>query len=276
MPVFVLPFPTVDPVLVSFGPVAIRWYALAYIAGILIGWWYLRRVVVADRLWAGLPRPEPIELDDFVVWATLGIVLGGRIGYVVFYNPLFYLANPIEIPMLWNGGMAFHGGLAGLMAATWAFTRRRTFSLLTMLDLCAAAAPVGLLFGRIANFIKPELWGRPTDVAWAMVFPGGGPLPRHPSQLYEAGLEGAVLFTILAAMIWRGGALRRPGTVAGVFGVGYGLARIFVEFFREPDPQLGYLFGTNFVTMGQMLSLPLVAAGLALITWSARRRPQTA
>ena len=270
MPLYAIPFPDINPVLISVGPLAIRWYALAYIAGILIGWWYLRRVVVADRLWGSLPRPTPLELDDFVVWATLGIILGGRLGYVIFYNPAHYLADPSDIPQLWNGGMSFHGGLVGSIVAMWWFTRGRAFSLMTLFDLFSAAAPIGLLFGRLANFIKPELWGRPTDVAWAMVFPGAGPLPRHPSQLYEAGLEGVVLFAVLAVMIWNRDALKRPGTIAGTFGIGYGLARIFVEFFREPDAQLGYLLG--FVTMGQILSLPLVIAGAGLLIWSARRR----
>ncbi|WP_407050206.1 prolipoprotein diacylglyceryl transferase [Methyloraptor flagellatus] len=270
MPLYAIPFPDINPVLISVGPLAIRWYALAYIAGILIGWWYLRRVVVADRLWGSLPRPTPLELDDFVVWATLGIILGGRLGYVIFYNPAHYLADPYDIPQLWNGGMSFHGGLVGSIVAMWWFTRGRAFSLMTLFDLFSAAAPIGLLFGRLANFIKPELWGRPTDVAWAMVFPGAGPLPRHPSQLYEAGLEGIVLFAVLAVMIWNRDALKRPGTIAGTFGIGYGLARIFVEFFREPDAQLGYLLG--FVTMGQILSLPLVIAGAGLLIWSARRR----
>ena len=270
MPFFVLPFPAIDPVALQLGPLAIRWYALAYIAGILIGWWALRRLVIAERPWGGVGRPSAPEIDDFVLWATLGIVLGGRIGYVLFYNPWHYLQNPAEIPMLWKGGMSFHGGFLGVIVAMAAFTRGRSFSLLSLADLAAVAAPIGLFFGRIANFINGELWGRAADVPWAMVFPHAGPLARHPSQIYEAVLEGLVLFAVVAMLVLRGEALRRPGTVAGVFAIGYGAARFVVEYFREPDAHLGYIGGV--ITMGQILSLPMIVAGVVLVVW-ARRRP---
>lgn len=269
MPLFVLPFPAIDPIALQFGPLAIRWYALAYVAGILIGWWYLRRLVGLDRLWGPAGRPSALELDDFVLWATLGIVLGGRIGYVLFYNPAHYFAHPDEIPMVWGGGMSFHGGFLGVVVAMLVFTRNKAFPLPTLFDLAAAAAPIGLFFGRIANFVNGELWGRAADVPWAMVFPHGGPLARHPSQLYEAALEGVVLFAVIAHLVFRTALLRRPGVIAGLFAAGYGIARFTVEYFREPDAQLGYLW--DVVTMGQILSLPMVAAGLALAVWAARR-----
>lgn len=273
MPLFALTYPVIDPVAIQIGPLGIRWYALAYIAGILIGWWYVRRLVECNRLWGGLARPTAVELDDFVLWATVGIVLGGRIGYVLFYNPMHYLSNPSEIPKLWMGGMAFHGGFLGVAVATALFTRRRSFSMLTLFDLVAAQAPIGLFFGRIANFINGELWGRAGDVPWAMVFPHGGPEARHPSQLYEAGLEGILLLAILAHLVFRTGVMRRPGVLAGLFVTGYGLARFIVEYFREPDVQLGYLAGG--FTMGQFLSLPMVFGGVALAVWAWRRSAKT-
>jgi len=269
MPLFALPFPVIDPIALQVGPLAIRWYALAYVAGILIGWWYMRRLVAADRLWGRAARPSAADLDDFVLWATLGIVLGGRIGYVLFYNPAHYFAHPEEIPMVWGGGMSFHGGFLGVITAMVLFTRKKPYPLLTLFDLAAAAAPIGLFFGRIANFINGELWGRAADVPWAMVFPHGGPLARHPSQLYEAALEGVVLFAVIGHLVFRTDLLKRPGVIAGLFAIGYGLARFTVEYFREPDAQLGYLWG--FITMGQILSLPMVAAGAALAIWAARR-----
>jgi phosphatidylglycerol:prolipoprotein diacylglycerol transferase len=200
---------------------------------------------------------------------TLGIILGGRLGYVLFYNPAYFAAHPLEILQLWQGGMSFHGGFAGCVAAVMAFAWRRGISILSLGDLTCAVAPIGLLLGRLANFINGELWGRVTDVPWAMAFPHGGPLPRHPSQLYEAALEGLLLLIVLALMI-RGGALRRPGLILGAFALGYGLARSFCELFREPDAQLGLLWGG--LTMGMLLSVPLMIAGVALI-WNARIRP---
>ena len=257
-----IPFPAIDPVLIEIGPVAIRWYALAYIIGLVGGWALARRLVRAPALWGAARPPAKETLDDLLVHAAFGVILGGRLGYVAFYNPEHFLAHPLEIFMLWQGGMSFHGGLAGAAAGLWLFARKTGTPLLVVSDLCAAVAPIGVCLGRLANFIKPELWGRPSDVAWAMVFPGAGPQPRHPSQLYEAALEGAALFVVLMALVRLGG-LRRPGLVTGAFAAGYGLARIFCEFFREPDPQLGFLFGG--ATMGMILSAPLVLAGAALI-----------
>jgi len=267
MPLLAIPFPSFDPVLVTIGPFAIRWYALSYILGIVFGWFYGRALVRNDRLWGG-PAPLTLaDLDDFVLWVTLGIILGGRLGYVLFYNPAHFAVHPAEIPQLWKGGMSFHGGFLGCVVAVILFARRRQIPVLSLGDIACAVGPIGLFLGRIANFINGELWGRPADVPWAMVFPGGGPLPRHPSQLYEAALEGIVLFTVLAWIIRRG-ALRRPGLVIGVFAVGYGLMRSFAELYREPDPQLGFLWGG--LTMGMLLSIPLLLAGIGFI-WNALR-----
>jgi phosphatidylglycerol:prolipoprotein diacylglycerol transferase len=267
-----LPFPDIDPYIFRIGVFGVRWYAAAYIVGILVGWWYAVRLVLNDALWSGTPRPSRAELDDFVLWATLGIVLGGRLGYLLFYNPAHYLAHPAEIPAIWNGGMSFHGGFLGSMLAMWLYARGRAFSVFTLFDVFTAAAPIGLFFGRIANFINAELWGRVTDVPWAVVFPTGGPLGRHPSQLYEAVGEGIVLFLLLAFLIYRRGWLARPGMIAGAFTAGYGVARILVEFFREPDAQIGYLGGL--VTMGQVLSVPMVVIGALVAVWAARRTPR--
>jgi phosphatidylglycerol:prolipoprotein diacylglycerol transferase len=271
MPLFAVPFPVIDPVLVEIGPLPIRWYALAYIAGLLLGLWLMRRLVAQERLWDGRVRPSIVSLDDLLVYAALGVVIGGRLGYVLFYNLDYFLAHPASIPAVWEGGMSFHGGLGGATLGIWLFARREKVPMLSVADLCAAVVPLGIFFGRLANFIKPELWGRVSDVDWAMVFPdpAAGPFPRHPSQLYEAATEGVLLFVVLMWAV-RLGALKRPGLVTGLFGMGYGLARIFCEFYREPDPQLGFLFGG--ATMGMLLSLPLVIAGLILIThgWRAR------
>jgi phosphatidylglycerol:prolipoprotein diacylglycerol transferase len=264
MPLLALPFPAIDPILIEIGPFAIRWYALAYIAGLLFGWWYVRRLVTTERLWDGLPRPAPVEADDLLVYMVFGIILGGRIGYVLFYNFASYADAPWEILAVWHGGMSIHGGLLGAALAQWIFARRRGHSVWTVFDLTAAAVPVGLFLGRCANFINGELFGRVTDVPWAVVFPTGGDLPRHPSQLYEAVLEGLVLGIVLTVLVWRFRALRRPGLTVGVFGVGYALSRILVEFVREPDPQVGFLFAGT-VTMGMALSAAMALAGLAMI-----------
>ncbi len=269
MPLFAIPYPVIDPVLVNLGPFPIRWYALAYVAGLVAGWATTRFLVGRDRLWRpGQPRPSVLSIDDLVVYMAVGIIVGGRAGYVLFYNLPFFIDHPVEIPKLWTGGMSFHGGFLGAVLAFWIFARRQRIPFLTVADVVAAGVPFGLLFGRLANFIKPELWGRISDVPWAMVFPGAGPLPRHPSQLYEAALEGVLLLLVLAVAIGRG-ALRRPGIVAGLFALGYGLARITAEFFREPDPQLGFLFGN--ATMGMLLSLPLVAIGIGFLVYGGRR-----
>jgi phosphatidylglycerol:prolipoprotein diacylglycerol transferase len=263
-------YPSIDPVLVNIGPFPIRWYALAYIAGLILGWAYARFLVGRDSFWDSLPRPSVVSIDDLIVYIAVGIIFGGRIGYVLFYNPAFYAQNLAEIPAVWKGGMSFHGGLLGAALAVALFARRQKVAVMSVADIASAATPIGLCLGRIANFIKPELWGRPTDVAWAMIFPGAGPLPRHPSQLYEASLEGFALFVLLYIAI-RLGALRRPGLVTGLFAIGYGLARIFCEFFREPDPQLGFLFGG--ATMGMLLSLPLIAAGLICLFYARQKTP---
>ena len=264
-----LQFPNFDPVLIQIGPLAIRWYALAYIVGILAGWLYARALIRKQELWGGPAPITALDFDDFVVWITLGIILGGRIGYVLFYNPAHFAENPAEIVQLWKGGMSFHGGLLGCVLTVVVFARQRGLSILSLGDVTCAVGTIGVFLGRLANFINGELWGRPSDAPWAMVFPTGGPLPRHPSQLYEAALEGVVLCAVLALLI-RGGGLRRPGFVMGAFAIGYAVARSFCELFREPDPQLGFLWGG--LTMGMVLSVPLLLFGVAMI-WTSRRRP---
>ena len=261
----VLPFPDIDPIAVALGPLAIRWYSLAYIVGLIAAWRYCRRL-------AGRPPNaiDPDQFDDFLLWATLGVVLGGRLGYVLFYKPAFFLANPLEILVIWQGGMSFHGGAAGVILAIILFARKRGISWLSLGDLVACAVPIGLFLGRLANFVNGELYGRAADVPWAMVFPRDPEqIPRHPSQLYEAGLEGIVLFLLLYLLVRRGW-LERPGAIGGAFLAGYGLARIIVEFFRQPDAHLGFLLG--FTTMGQVLSLPLIIAGVILIAWGYRAK----
>lgn len=262
MPLLAIPFPAIDPVAISLGPIAIRWYALAYIVGLLVGWRYCLAL-------SGQP-PHLVgrrEVDDFLVWATLGVVLGGRIGYVLFYKPGYYVFHPLEALYVWHGGMSFHGGALGVTIAILLFTRARRLPLFAFSDIITEAIPIGLFFGRIANFINGELYGRQTEVPWAMVFPNGGPVPRHPSQLYEAFCEGILLFLLLF-VAERLGLRRRPGVVTGLFLSGYAIARMSGELFRQPDAQLGYLvFGT---TMGQLLSVPLLIAGIAIIFWGQR------
>jgi len=272
MPWLVIPYPAFDPVLIHIGPLAIRWYALSYILGILLGWAYARVLIRSGRLWGGNASKNSapmtvVDFDDFVLWVTLGVILGGRAGYVLFYNLPHFTAYPLEIFQLWHGGMSFHGGFAGCVLAVLLFAKSRGISVLSLGDITCAVGPVGLFLGRIANFINGELWGRATDVPWAMVFPTGGPVPRHPSQLYEATLEGIVLFALLALLI-RAGALKRPGLVIGVFAMGYAVARSFSELFREPDAQLGFLWGG--LTMGMLLSIPLFLAGLAFAVYAVR------
>jgi len=277
MPFLLIDFPVFDPVAVQIGPFAIRWYALAYITGIVLGWIYARSLAKNERLWDGPAPISLLQLDDFILWVTIGIILGGRTGYVLFYNPAFFMQHPAEILEVWKGGMSFHGGFTGCVVAVIWFARANKLPILSLGDITTAVAPVGLLLGRIANFINSELWGRAADpdLPWAMIFPNGGPEPRHPSQLYEAGLEGVVLFTILAIMT-RLGALKRPGLVLGSFIALYGLARITGEMFREPDPQLGFLWG-EWLTMGMLLSVPMVVAGAIIIVQTLRREaPQPA
>ncbi len=274
-----IPFPNIDPVLIHLGPVAIRWYALAYIAGLVLGWRYIVALIETPRLWAGPAPVSRIEIDDALLWAAIGVILGGRLGYVLVYNPGYYMANPGEILAVWRGGMSFHGGATGVLVALVIFARRHNIAPLTLIDLASAAAPVGLFFGRLANFINGELWGRTTDASWGVIFcndriaaaNGGlcpaGMLARHPSQLYEAALEGLLLFLVFRLLTHYFEALKRPGTLFGAFIAGYGATRFFIEFFREPDAQLGFLYG-DWLTMGMVLSVPMIAAG-ALIVWKA-------
>jgi len=282
----ILPFPDIGPNAVSFElfglTLALRWYALAYIAGILIGWRMIVALVKRPALWPeGRAPMTPAQVEELLTWVILGIVLGGRLGFVLFYRPLHYLENPLEIPMLWQGGMAFHGGLLGVVLAVWLFCRRHGVPVLGAADLLAIATPPGLFLGRCANFVNAELWGRPWDGPWAMVFPTD-PLqvPRHPSQLYEALLEGAVLGAVLLWLALRRQAFVRPGLIAGAFFAGYGAARFVVEFFRQADPQfitaenpMGHVIGSGAVgvTMGKPLKLLMVVLGLALVAWALRR-----
>ncbi len=270
MPLLALPFPAFDPILVSIGPFAIRWYALAYVTGILLAWLLARRIAGNPRAWGGRSPIRPIDIDDVIVWAALGIVFGGRIGYVLFYQPAYFAANPLEIFVLWRGGMSFHGGFLGTILGLLLFARTRKIPLLSMLDIAAIVTPIGLFLGRLANFVNGELWGRPTDVPWAFVFPMAGPAPRHPSQLYEAGLEGVVLFLVMLLALKRG-ALTRPGLIGGLFVAVYGLMRVVGEFFREPDAHLGFFAGG--LTMGMLLSLPMILVGGAAILYASRRPP---
>ena len=289
-----IPFPDISPTLIEFplGPItlAIRWYALAYIAGIFLGFWIISRAIARRELWPGDNAPmERSALDDLLTWIILGIILGGRAGYVLFYEPQHFLNNPADIPKVWQGGMAFHGGFLGVVIAALVFCRRRQIPYAQMADALAIATPFGLMLGRIANFINAELWGRPTDVAWGVIFPGAraqdclsveGLCARHPSQLYEAGLEGLVLAIVVLWLAFARGWLKTPGAIWGVFVAGYGCARFFVEFYRvaddqfiSPDNPLGRVlqFGDFGLSMGQILSLPMIVVGL-LVLGMARRR----
>jgi phosphatidylglycerol---prolipoprotein diacylglyceryl transferase len=271
-----LSFPILDPVAFSIGPFAIRWYALAYVAGLLGGWLYAKRLAARADLWGTLRQPKPTEIDDLIVWVALGVVLGGRTGYVLFYNFNAYLQNPLEMFAIWRGGMSFHGGFLGAVLALVLFARSRGLNALALLDMAAVVTPIGLFFGRIANFINGELWGRPApDFPYAVVFPHAGPEPRHPSQLYEALGEGLILFIIMAIAARKFG-FKRPGLLGGIFVLGYAIARIVCEFFREPDAQLGFLFGSSVeglgggITMGMLLSVPMAVVGAAFIVMAAR------
>ena len=264
----VLLFPQFDPVLVRLGPFAIRWYALAYIAGLLVGMWLVQRLV-QRRPAVALPQ----QVSDFLTWATLGVVLGGRLGYVLFYQPGYFLTHPLHILEVWGGGMSFHGGMLGVAAAILLFCRQQRIAILGFADRIAVAAPIGLFLGRLANFVNGELWGRPAPdwLPWAMIFPNAGPEPRHPSQLYQALLEGVVLFGVML-LLARSQRLRaRYGWLTGAFLCGYAVARSIGELFRQPDPFLGFLFAG--ATMGQLLSLPMFIAGLVLML---RARPVSA
>ena len=289
----VIPFPEIDPALftIELGgfSFSLRWYALAYIAGLVLGWRLMVLLMRRDRLWPGGRAPmTPAQPEELLTWMVLGVVLGGRLGFVVFYNPGYYLQHPGEALMLWQGGMSFHGGFLGVIVATVLYCRTRGMPLLQVADAVALAAPPGILFGRLANFVNGELWGRPTDVPWAMVFPAADDQPRHPSQLYEAALEGLLLGIAMWVLALSAGWLRRPGALTGVFFAGYGLARAFVENFRQGDPQfvspenpVGQVirFGSGpdayGLTMGQVLSLPMVAIGAAFLALAFRRRERT-
>jgi phosphatidylglycerol:prolipoprotein diacylglycerol transferase len=261
-----LVFPQIDPVAIEIGPLQIRWYALAYIAGLVLGWRYC--LYLAGRSPHGIRRQD---VDDFLSWATVGVVLGGRLGYVLFYKPGHYLANPLEIFQVWHGGMSFHGGALGVIVAIVWFCRRRSIPVLAFADIIVCAVPIGLFFGRIANFINAELWGRVAEVPWAMIFPTDElRLPRHPSQLYQAGLEGIALFAVLSFLQFGTRLREKPGALSGAFLVGYAAARIIGELFREPDAFLGYLFLG--ATMGQLLSIPLALAGLFLMLRAAPKK----
>ncbi len=283
-------FPEFDPVLIQLGPLPIRWYALGYVTGIVVGWWYASRLARREALWAPRSPPvTPVQLDDLVLWLTLGIILGGRFGYALFYQPEMYAQlftgqtwpERLELFQLWTGGMSFHGGFLGVCAAVIWFARKQRVNLLSLGDLIAAVAPIGIGLVRIANFINGELWGRETTVPWAVRFCNArieamygvcpaGDVPRHPSQLYEAGLEGLLLFVILSLAIWKWRALARPGLVTGLFLLGYGLSRAALETVRQPDVGLDSLpLG---LTMGMILSIPMILVGAWLI-WRARRRP---
>lgn len=255
---FMIPFPSIDPVMLSLGPIDIHWYAVAYLLGFVLGIWRCKVLTVRFNTGASAQ-----DYDDFLVWAVIGTILGGRIGYVVFYNSAYYLQNPLEALQVWQGGMAFHGGIVGVIVATWLFTRMRKLSFLSFTDILSCVAPIGLFLGRIANFINGELFGRHTDVTWGVIFPHGGPLARHPSQIYEALLEGLLLFVILFALSKRTKLGRIPGFLSGVFLALYSVFRFVAEFFREPDPQLGFLYAD--ATMGQLLSLPMFLVGVFLL-----------
>ena len=282
-----IPFPNISPEIftISLGPVSfsLRWYALAYIAGLLIGWKLIVTILKSPRLWPNGAPLQPEAVERLLTWVILGVILGGRLGYVLIYDPAYFWANPAKIPAVWEGGMSFHGGFLGVVVAGILFCRREGIAMLTLADLMAVATPPGLFLGRIANFINAELWGRPTSLPWGVAFPGDAAqscpdlltiCARHPSQLYEAALEGILLFAVLAWAVWRAGWLRYPGRVAGLFFAGYGLSRFVVEFFRQPDAQfitLGNPMGLALhvngygLTMGQLLSLPMIAAGIWFI-----------
>ncbi len=267
-----MPFPDIDPVAIAIGPIVIRWYALAYLLGVGLGAAYGYVLLKRAGLWKDDRPPfEAAATWDFAFWAILGIVIGGRLGYVLFYNLPWYLANPAEIIAMWDGGMSYHGGMLGLMITMALFTRSKGGNILSSMDLLGAIATIGLFLGRISNFINAELYGAPTTAPWGVIFPTDPEqLPRHPSQLYEAALEGVLLFLVTLVAIYAFRALKRPGLVAGIFGIGYALSRIAVEFVRLPDAQLGYLYG-GWLTMGQLLSVPILVAGIGLALYAMRR-----
>lgn len=263
-------FPNFDPVIFHIGPLAIRWYALAYVAGILLGWRYAVGLVKNLKLWGGQePVANSEQIDDLILWVTLGVIVGGRLGYILFYAPNLVWDDPLEIFQVWKGGMSFHGGFLGVVTAVILFARANRMDMLKLGDIVAPAAPIGLFFGRVANFINGELWGRPTTVPWGIQFPAAGIEYRHPSQLYEAALEGLVLFFILRFATHRLLWLQRRGAVCGLFMIGYGLFRISLESVREPDAQM-LPFLQQVITMGTLLSIPMLLAGVWLV-WRSRQ-----
>ncbi len=267
----VIPYPAIDPVAFDLGPLSIKWYGIAYVIGLLLGWLYIKRLVGRADLWRdGKPPFQPPVADDLFVWVALGVVVGGRLGNVLLYDPGYYFQHPLEILQIWRGGMAFHGGLIGTIIAMWLFARYQAINPLSVMDAVATAVPFGLFFGRIANFINAEVIGSPTNMPWAMVFPGAGPLPRHPSQLYEALLEGLVLFLILRLLTHRFGSLKTPGMIGAAFLIGYGVFRIFCEMFKEDDYR-ALLEGTP-LTSGMAYSIPMIVAGIVAIWFVGRGR----
>lgn len=291
-----IPFPAISPEIFSVEigtfTFALRWYALGYLVGIAIGWWIIARAIARPGLWRGDAPITRAQLEDLATWAIVGIVLGGRLGYVLFYDPVYFLQNPLEIPKVWTGGMSFHGGFLGIIAVTWLFARKHGIAVAKLADLMAIAAPIGIGLVRITNFINAELWGRPTTAPWGVIFPGEaaqdcpgwdvalGACARHPSQLYEAVLEGLLLAAILLALAFHRGWLKRPGLLTGLFFLGYGLSRFVVEFFRQADAQFispdnpwGHVLrlGDWGLTMGQVLTLPMIVIGIATMIWATRR-----
>jgi phosphatidylglycerol:prolipoprotein diacylglycerol transferase len=277
MSVLALPFPNFDPVALQLGPISIKWYGLAYLAGLLLGWLYIRRLLQQQWLWADDHVPfTPAKVDDLLLYITVGVVLGGRLGFVLFYEPGYYLSNPADIIAVWKGGMAFHGAFVGCGIAIWIFAYRNGINPWSTADLCTAAVPIGLFFGRIANFINGELFGRPTTMPWGMVFPEAAlhypqvePTPRHPSQLYEAALAGLVLFLVLRLLTHHFGALKRPGLMTGTFLVGYALARSTAELFREPH--FAHAFNVGPLTAGIVYSIPMLIVGVAVLYFARTR-----
>ncbi|WP_424944393.1 prolipoprotein diacylglyceryl transferase [Aliiroseovarius crassostreae] len=289
-----IPFPALSPEIftVELGPIsfALRWYALGYLVGIGIGWWIIAQALKRPALWRGDAPMTRAQLEDLATWIVVGIIAGGRLGFVFFYQPGYYLANPLEILKVWEGGMSFHGGFLGVIAAVFLWSKRHKLPVASVADCLAIAAPIGIGLVRIANFINAELWGRPTDLPWGVIFPGeaaqscanlaSGACARHPSQLYEAVLEGAVLAAVLLHLAFRSGWLKRPGALTGGFFLGYGLARFMAEFFRladaqfiTPDNPWGHVIrvGDYGITMGQTLTLPMIAIGVATLIWAFRR-----
>lgn len=263
LPFLALAFPNIDPVLIELGPLAIRWYSLAYLVGIVGGWWCVGKLNARIEQKTGKPLLSAKAYEDIVTWVILGIVLGGRLGYVLLYQPEYYAQRPLEILQVWHGGMSFHGGFLGTLVAMGFFCRKYNIAFFRIMDVCAVVTPIGLCLGRLANFVNGELYGRVSDVPWAVMFPSGGYFPRHPSQLYEAMLEGVLLLAILSFVALKTRALLMPRLLSGLFLIGYGFSRVIVECFREPDQQLGFIFSG--ITMGQLLSVPMVLVGIYLV-----------